>query len=61
MAFDKNSYDNEYRRQNYDRVAFDLPKGKKQVIKKCAVSKGQSVSKFIVKAVEEYYNLDLSK
>lgn len=31
-AFNKQKYDNEYAKQNYDRMIFNVPKGHKQII-----------------------------
>lgn len=61
MAFDKNSYDNAFKRQAYDRVTVLVPKGKHQDLKDLAEREGKSVSALIVDAVESKYNLDLSK
>ena len=44
MAFDNNSYQAEYKRQNYDTIRALVPKGKSKVIKDYATTQGVSVS-----------------
>ena len=61
MAFDKNKYDNEYKRQAYDRITILVPKGKSKDVKALAASHGKSVSGLIVDMLETQYKLDLSK
>ena len=60
MAFDQVEYSNEYNRQTYDRVQLVLRKGAKDVLKDIAKRNGTTVSKLIVQAVEEEYNIDLT-
>ena len=38
--FDQIKYQNEYNKQNYDRVTFMIPKGKKDLIKESAKANG---------------------
>ena len=66
MAFDKIEYKIEHRKNNYDQVVFQLPKGKRELLKQEAEirdirdSKGKlSVSRMIVLALEKQYGLDL--
>lgn len=54
--FDQIKYQNEYNKQNYDRVTFMVPKGKKDVIKESAKVKGESMSEYIWKAVQDRMN-----
>lgn len=68
MAFDQTKYIDEYVKENYDRVVFKIPKGKKELLKHKAQElnitddKGKlSVSRLIIEAVEQTYNLDLSR
>ncbi len=61
MAFDKNSYDNDYKRQNYDRVTVLLPKGRKRELKAYADARGESVGAVIIEALESHCKLDLSR
>lgn len=61
MAFDKNDYDNQYKRENYDVIRALIPKGKAQELKAYAKAHGTSVSALIVDALESRYGFDLSK
>ena len=61
MAFDNNSYQADYKRQNYDVIRALVPKGKGKEIKDYAKAQGVSVSQLIVDSLELYCNLDLSK
>ncbi len=54
--FDQIKYQNEYNKQNYDRVTFMVPKGKKDGIKEAAKTKGESMSEYIWKAVQDRMN-----
>jgi len=44
---------NKYVKENYDRVLTTMPKGKKNVIKAHAESRGESVNGFINRAIDE--------
>jgi predicted HicB family RNase H-like nuclease len=44
---------NKYVKNNYDRVNVTFPKGKKEIIKAHAESRGESVNAFILRAVDE--------
>lgn len=61
MAFDHNSYQADYKRENYDVIRALIPKGKGKVIKDYAKAKGVSVSQLIVDSLESHCKLDLSK
>jgi hypothetical protein len=61
MAFDKVEYDKEYARENYDVIRATVPKGKRRIVRECADKRGISVSQLVVQALEECYELDLSK
>ncbi len=61
MAFDEVAYKNEFDRQNYDRLSFNVPKGKKALLKAYAEKQGISVNALITQAVEEYTGISLSK
>ena len=61
MAFDEVAYKNEFDRQNYDRLSFNVPKGKKALLKTYAEKQGISVNALITQAVEEYTGIPLSK
>ncbi len=40
MAFNKVRYDNNYQKENYDRIILNVPKGEREKIKKHAILKG---------------------
>lgn len=61
MAFDQNSYTNEYKRNSYDRLSLLVPKGRKADIQLEATVRGLSVNALIINALEECYGLNLSK
>lgn len=61
MAFDPQEYKYEFRRENYDQMSFLVPKGKRQVIRDYAATKGISVAQLIIRALEDCYKLDLGK
>jgi len=44
---------NKYVKENYDRVNVTFPKGRKDVIKAHAESRGESVNAFINRAIDE--------
>jgi predicted HicB family RNase H-like nuclease len=45
--FNPTTYKNDFARNNYDRIALTVPKGKKDEIKKRAKSQGKSVNEYI--------------
>ena len=51
--FNKVAYNNEFNKNNYDRVGLLMPKGKKEVVKNYAKKKGESVNAFINRAIDE--------
>ena len=61
MAFDQDKYIADFKKENYDQMAFLVPKGKRQVVRECAAKRGVTISQLVVQALEECYNLDLSK
>lgn len=61
MAFDQTKYIDDYKKQNYDRMTFFVPKGKGKVIKDYAKSLGLSPSQVIIRALENQYSLDMAK
>ncbi len=61
MAFDQNRYISDFKKENYDQMAFLVPKGKRKVIKDFANKQGLSISQLVIRALEEQYKLDLSK
>lgn len=60
MGFDWNSYTAAYKREHYERVAFEVPKGRRGALKKYAAERGISVNALIIAALEQYTDLDLS-
>lgn len=61
MAFDQNRYISDFKKENYDQMAFLVPKGKRKIIKDFANKQGLSISQLVIQALEEQYKLDLSK
>lgn len=68
MAFDPSQYINDFAKQNYDRIAVQVPKGKRELLRKIAQEnnitddRGKiSVNRMIIEALEEKYHIDLSK
>lgn len=59
MAFDKNRYNNEYKKMNYTRTKIMFPKGKKALLKQRADELGISVNQLIIRALETQYHLGL--
>ncbi|WP_308617831.1 antitoxin [uncultured Eubacterium sp.] len=43
---------NKYNAANYERIALVVPKGKKDIIKAYAQSKGESLNSFVNKAID---------
>lgn len=52
---------NKYVKTNYDRINVTMPKGRKDIIKAHAESKGESVNGFINRAIEEAMERDGEK
>jgi len=50
-----------YKREHVDRIAFEVPKGKKEVIRAAATERDTSINKMLVAALEKQYGLDLSR
>lgn len=46
-------YNNEYQKENYDRITILRSKGQKEKLKDIANSKNQSVNEFINQAIDE--------
>ena len=61
MAYDKIAYNQQYNKDNYDKLQTYVPKGRKAAIKASAAQRGMSVSQLIIQALESYCKeLDLS-
>lgn len=56
--FDKVKYKNEFISKTYDRINLIVPKGKKDVIKAFADSKGKSINGFVNEAINEKMERD---
>lgn len=54
----KQNYDNEYKKGNYDRAELILPKGEKERIKAHASKHGESLNAFINRAIKETIERD---
>lgn len=61
MAFDQQKYIREFTKENYDRIEFLVPKGRKNEVKQFAKLRGKSVTELVVEALESYYRINLSK
>ena len=49
-------YNNDFNKNNYDRISLMLPKGKKDLIKSIASNNGESVNAFINRAIDTEIN-----
>ena len=56
MAYKKTGklikYNNQFNKDNYDRISLMIPKGKKEVIQLCAKVDGESVNGFINRLID---------
>ena len=56
MAYKKTDklikYNNQFNKDNYDRISLMIPKGKKEVIQLCAKVDGESVNGFINRLID---------
>jgi hypothetical protein len=59
--FNKQKYDTDIKKKLYDITTIQLPKGKLQELKEYAAARDLSVNKLIIRALEEYCMMDLSK
>lgn len=57
--FDQFAYNSEYRKKNYDRIEVTLPKGERDRLRSLAAAAGQSVSEYILQAVNERAERDV--
>lgn len=53
MAFDKNEYDKQYKKDNFDFIGFYAPKGTKEQIVKKAQEKGLSISEYLKALIDK--------
>lgn len=61
MAFNPADYKMSFDKENYERIAFRVPKGKKAELVKYAEKTGKSVNAVIIEAIEQQCGLNLSK
>lgn len=54
--FNKTAYDNEFIKNNYDRINLTVPKGHKELIKAHAEKNGMSVNSYINDLIEKDMN-----
>lgn len=54
----KTDYKNQWQKENMDRIALALPKGRKDEIKAHAAKRGESVNGFIGRAITETIERD---
>lgn len=54
MAFDRIKYNNDFNRQNYDKVTIQIPKGEKETWKRMAEKMGLSMTELIRRAISEF-------
>lgn len=59
MAFNVNEYQTEYRKENYERVAFDVKKGDRKRLKEYAKQQGKSINQYIKDLINQDSGLDL--
>ena len=52
---------NKYVKNNYDRIIFTIPKGKREVLKSFADAQGESVNSYIKQAVMQRIKADTGK
>ena len=60
MAFDSVEYNNQYKRDKYDRISLLVPKGGKQILQDEARIRGiKSVNELVIRALEKTYHITL--
>lgn len=59
MAFDKKSYDMDWKKANKDRIALNIPKGNREKWQSFAKAHGTTVSHMIAFAVKQCYGFDI--
>lgn len=57
--FDSAKYINNFKKDHYDQILLNIPKGGKEKLKILAGSIGKSMNQAIIDALQEYYNIDL--
>lgn len=59
MAFDRNQYIEEFKKEHYSRISVLVPKDKAPLIREYAKVQDKSVSRLILEALENTYHLGL--
>lgn len=59
MSENYTNYKRKFNEEKYDRIYLTVPKGKKEIIKEYAESKGESVNGFINTAIDEKIERDM--
>ena len=54
MSFDRIKYNNDFNRQNYDKVTIQIPKGEKEEWKQLAQKAGLSMTEMVRRVVAEF-------
>lgn len=52
--FDKFTYNNAYTKNHYDRIVILVPKGRRDILKQTAKSKGVTTNQYIIDAIDFY-------
>lgn len=52
MPYDANTYNAQYKRDNYDQILLRIPKGMREEIAKAAAEQGMSLNKYILSLIE---------
>lgn len=60
-TFNKTAYDNDYIRNNYDRISMTVPKGEKEAYKAHAEARGEKLNSFIQRAIRETIERDMQE
>ena len=55
------AYAKEWKLENVDRIPFEVPKGKKEMVKRAASKRNVSVNRLITEALEIQYNINLAR
>lgn len=58
MAYDKNAYNNKYKKEKYDHFAFYAPKGTREKLENAAKNKGMCLAEFIRSTLYKEINED---
>lgn len=58
---ERTEYKNQWQKENVDRVNLIMPKGKKEKLQSYAKSRGESLSGFINRAIDEAMERDCEK